>query len=332
MADTGMALLTASRLRAFRRCARLETITYVEGWRPVQEEDALAFGTLWHTGLEAWWTAHQRQAPADALGAGLAAVASKARDLFSQVKVEELLRGYDRKWSDQAYEVVGVEESFGAPLLNPETMLPSRTWRLAGKIDARATNGDGRRLIVEHKTSSQDISPSADYWAKLQMDHQLSIYTIGAEALGWTPEGCLYDVVLKPAQKPLLATPVEARKYTKEGRLYYAAQREQDETPEEYRTRVRKAIEADPDRYFQRREIPRTESQIAEFLADAWAQGRAMREAHLANRAPRNPDACHQFGTCPFWLCCSTGSAPDAYPDIYRRLDDVHPELTDQTV
>ncbi len=37
-----MKLLTASRLRAYRKCARLESLTYVEGWRTVVESEALA--------------------------------------------------------------------------------------------------------------------------------------------------------------------------------------------------------------------------------------------------------------------------------------------------
>lgn len=321
--------LTHSRLRAARKCARLERLAYVDGWRPVEEAEALSFGRLWHTAMEAWWLSCQSGAVPD-LDAALAAISGHGRDAWTQVRVEELLRGYHARWAGETLTVVGVEETFDAPLINPATMQPSRTWRLAGRIDARAESATGRRLVVEHKTTSEDISPAADYWLRLQMDHQLSIYMIGAESLGWMPDGCLYDVVLKPALRPLMATPVEARKITRDGRLY-ANQREVDETADEYRARVRTAIETDPDRYYQRREIPRTESQIAEFLADAWVQAQSMRDAHRLGRAPRNPDACHQYGVCPYWLCCSTGSDPSDYPGVYRRLDDVHPELADDT-
>ena len=34
-----------------------------------------------------------------------------------------------------AYEVLAVEASFVSPLINPDTMAPSRTWNLAGKVD-----------------------------------------------------------------------------------------------------------------------------------------------------------------------------------------------------
>jgi hypothetical protein len=285
--------------------------------------------------MEAWWLAHRLPSFTAAdfglelsapLNHALRAVAGRAADPFVQVRCDELLRGYDARWTGQQFEVVGVEEEFRAPLINPETMQPSRTWRLGGKIDARAVAPDGRRLIVEHKTSSEDISPAADYWLKLQMDPQLSIYFIGAESLGWPPDGALYDVVLKPLQRPAKATLEADRKHKKDGTLY-ANQRETDETPEEYRARVREAIEAAPERYFQRREIPRTESQLADFLYDAWAQGRDMREAHLAGRAPRNSDACFAYGKCPMWEICSKGLNPAEHPDRYRRVAHVHPEL-----
>jgi hypothetical protein len=223
-----------------------------------------------------------------------------------------LLRGYDVQWSHQRLEIVGVEDEFRAPLINPTTMRSSKTWTLAGKIDARATL-DGRRLIVEHKTTSEDISPAADYWLKLQMDHQLSIYTIGAEALGWPPDGCLYDVIKKPAIRPLEVN----------------SRRTEPETPIEFRARLRAAIEEEPERWFQRKEIPRTEMQLIEFLYDAWAQGRSMADDHAAERAPRNPEACHLFGRCSMWAVCSAGLRPEEHPDLYRRIGHVHPELTE---
>lgn len=305
-------LLTVSRLRAYRRCARYERLSYVDGWRPVRDSEALHFGTLVHAGLEAWWTAHRHNAPELAREAAMAAVVGKAADPFTQVKVEELLRGYDARWADQRCEIDGVEDQFSAPLLNPQTMRRSKVWTLAGKIDARATI-DGRRLIVEHKTTSEDISPAADYWIKLQMDHQLSIYTLGAEALGWPPDGCLYDVLKKPALRPLEAN----------------SRRAAPETPDEFRARLRAAIDEEPERWFQRREIPRMESQLIEFLDDAWNQGASMAADHKAGRAPRNPEACHLFGRCPYWAVCSVGLRPEEHPDLFRRVEHVHPELAE---
>lgn len=325
-------LLTGSRLRSFRTCARLHQYQYVERWRPSQEPEYFRVGTLIHTGLESWWQAVNTGG--DRLAFALASVAGLAIDAFEQAKVEEMLLGYECVWGVTAadYEVLGVEQSFDAPLLNPKTWRESQTWRLAGKIDAIVRRkSDGHVLVVEHKTCGAEIDgEDAHYWQTLALDHQISGYVIGAEALGHKVVEILYDVLRKPAQRPLLATPEEARKYTKDGRLY-AAQRDRDEIPEEYRARVHEAIHENLSRYYQRRAIPRTQSQIADYLADAWQQGRAMRDLELEGFAPRNPDACFRFGSCPMWVCCSTGTHPSDHPATFVQIEDANPELGRET-
>jgi hypothetical protein len=328
--------LTASRMKAFRECARLHHYKYVEGWRPVRESDALRFGTLVHLGLEAWWLAHRAGAAGEApLVAAFSAVAGRGFDPYEQAKVEEVLRGYAARWTGDValYEVLGVEVSFDTRLLNPDTWRPSSTWRLAGKVDLLLRErASGRVLVCEHKTTGDSIEdPAAAYWSRLQMDFQISGYVIGAESLGHEVSDILYDVALRPGLRPLLATPVENRKYRKDGGLY-AGHRETDETPDEYRARLRAAMEEAPGRHFQRRVIPRTESQLRDFLVDAWQQAAAMRLSARLGHAPRNPDACHRFGTCGFWQVCSTGCEPEQFPHEYEKVENVNPELVTEEV
>lgn len=329
-----MKLLTVSRLRSRRRCKRREHYEYVRGFRPVREDENLAFGSLWHTAMDAWWRALLKNEPDVAWGCAMDAIAGKARDPFTQVKAEELLAGYDRRWRAEtvaAFDVVAIETEFRAALLNPDTLRCSQTWNLGGKVDKCIVARDGgAKGIAEHKTTSEDASPGSPYWQKLEMDHQVSNYYVGAETIGFRPEFCLYDVVLKPGQKPLKATPPDKRKYRQDGQPY-AGQRDRDETPEEYGDRIREAIAEDPSRYFIRAEVPRTDAQLKDFLEDAWAESKAMHEDHLAGRAPRNPDACHAYGQCPFWDACSTKTDPEEMPDRYSRLDWPHPELTPDT-
>lgn len=318
-------LLTVSRMRTWRDCRRRHGLMYLEGWRPRQQAEALRFGSLAHTGLEAWW----KDDGTGRLVAAIEAMAGRGFDEFEQAAAEELMAGYDAQWGgDDRYEVLAVEETFFAPLLNPETGAASRTWLLAGKLDGIVQDREtGAKLILEHKTTVENIADPADpYWAKLGMDAQVSHYYVGAESLGHSAEGCLYDVLLRPRMKPLKATPEESRKYTKDGRLY-ANQRDRDEAPEEFRVRVRADIQANPDKYFQRRTIGRTDGDIREYLDDVWAEGRMMREAELAGRAPRNPESCHRFGTCPFWDACAYGMRLADHPEAFEQVADVHPEL-----
>ncbi len=320
-------LLTNSRFRCRRECHRKHHIQYVEGWRPVRASEAMFFGTLAHTGLEAWW-----KAGADRLGAALEAVQNGAWDAYQQAAVEELLAGYELRWGhlmdEGRFEVIAIEETFTVPMINPATGGVSRTWAFAGKVDGIIRDCQtGALFLLEHKTTGDTIcDPAALYWQKLAMDYQVSHYFIGAEALGHEVAGCLYDVLLRPQLRPYKATPEEKRKYKKDGALY-GNQRAEDETPDAYRIRVREDIEDKPEKYFQRRDVFRTDSDIQDYLFDAWAEGRSMREAELAGRAPRNPEACHRFGTCSFWDICANGLKPEDDPDRFERVEDVHPEL-----
>ena len=319
-------LLTISRMRAWRTCKRLHKLSYMDGWRPVRQADALRQGDMGHLGLEAWWRAEHGVR----LDAALAAMTGRAGDPYEQVAMEELLRGYDYEYADQMdrYEVFVIEGSFTAPLVNPETGQPSRTWLLAGKKDGVIRDlSTGAVLLLEHKLTADSFAEDSDpYWIKLGMDAQVSHYFMGAETDGYAPEGCLYDVLRRPQLRPLKATPEESRKYTKFGELY-KNQREHDETLKEYRVRVRADISDRPTKYFGRRMIARTERDLVEYLTDTWAEARIMREAEKADVAPKSPEACHRFGTCTYWPICAYGLDPADHPEMFERVEDVHPEL-----
>jgi hypothetical protein len=97
-----------------------------------------------------------------------------------------MLRGYDARWLEDTvlYDVLAVEEEFSTPLVNPETGSASRTWTLGGKVDAIVREkATGRVLLVEHKTTSEAIGPGSEYWRRLRIDAQVSIYFDGAAAI-----------------------------------------------------------------------------------------------------------------------------------------------------
>lgn len=316
-------LLTESRQKTHRRCQREEQIRYQLGYVPMASSEALRFGTLMHKGLEAWWTGIDGT---ERLGCALEAIQGLAADEYEAVRLECLLIGYDIRWRSEDFEAISVEQEFRAPLLNPTTNAPSKTFERAGKIDVIARRkSNGRKVIIEHKTSGEDISPGSTYWARVRMDGQISGYFRGAEALGHEVESCIYDVIGKVALKPYKATPEESRKYTKDGRLY-ANQREADETPVEYRARVLEHIAANPDDYYQRAEIVRLESELRAYDLETWQQAVQMRDAQRLGIAPRNPDACSRFGQlCSYFDVCS--GAASLEDERFTKLAWAHPEL-----
>lgn len=235
-----------------------------------------------------------------------------APDPFEVSRAEAMLRGYDARWRDEEYEVLAVEAEFRAPLVNPETGASSRTWQRGGKIDMIVRElRTARILTVEHKHTTEDFSPGSAYWKRLRMDGQVSGYFVGADALGFPAEACLYDILGKPKLRPY-----------QPGKTRAVA-----ETPAEFLVRCMEAIAADPASYFRRGEVVRLEAESAEALFDDWQIAVQMRESQRLGRFPRNPDACVRFGrTCEFFDVC-TGEASIEDPTRFRRSEHVHPEL-----
>ncbi len=189
-----------------------------------------------------------------------------------------------------------------------------------------------KTFVVEHKTSSEDIGLGSRYWTKLTLDAQVSNYLVGARALGFEPDGVLYDVLRKPGLEPRLATPISDRKYTKPTKSdpvprLYANQRDRDETPEEYRDRILADIADRPDYYYQRGVVVRLEEEERDAAFDTWQTAEQIRLNRNAGRWPRNVDACSQFGRmCEYWPVCSGEASID---DQIRFVSgETHPELS----
>lgn len=305
-----------------------------QGYRAAFDDPNLGFGKLGHSGLEAWWLA--RQAQPDNQTAWINAALSEIqrahyRDTFAEVRACSLLIGYHAMWADEPMEVLAVEKQFDTELRNPATSGVSKTWRFGGKIDA-IVRVDGEVWIVEHKTSQEDFSSGSDYRVRLQLDHQVSNYLAGARTLGYDPKGCIYDVLGKPAHKPLQATPEEARKYTKptkkdpEPRLY-AGQRLEDETPTEYGDRIAAAILENPEKYYARWPVVRLAEEEREAAFDMWHNGLQIRESRAANVWPRNPDACKRYGrSCTFLAACAGRASLDDATK-FRKTEKKNEEL-----
>jgi Holliday junction resolvase-like predicted endonuclease len=319
--SVSLPLLTNSRAKAFRRCARFHQNSYILRYRPCQKAEALHFGSVFHLMLAAWWTAN----PELRLSSALDEVGLRELDEIDRILAEELILAYDARWSEEPLRTERVEVQFETALINPATGALSRTWRLGGKIDVIASR-DGRPMIVEHKTTSEDIAPGSAYWRKLRIDSQVSTYFLGAQSIGFDVETCIYDVIRKPKLEPLKATPEASRKYTKQGALY-ANQRDRDETPEEFRARLREHIAENIEKLFQRGEVVRSEAELAEFNFDMWQTARMIREAEVAERHPRNPDACFQWSrACEYFDVC-TGAASLTDESRFRKVEATNEEL-----
>lgn len=320
-------LISASSLRCFRACPRLYQYKYVMGYRPTVQAESLRIGSLLHKGLEGWWLAAKDGVDVDLrLTAAEQAIRQNSNDDYDIARVNALMAGYHYRWSGVAMTVIGVEVEYMVDLQNPATGASSRTFRHAGKIDAIAEI-NGERWVIEHKSSSSDITAGSFYWQQLRLDNQVSQYILAANLMGQDVVGCIYDVVKKPGLRPGKATPVESRRYTKNGKLD-ARQRLEDETPQAFSLRIIDEIAENPDKYYQRGQITLLEGDTEESSFDMWQTARTIRDSELAGRWPRNPASCMAYNReCEFFPCC-TGAGSLDNPVNFRRKEKYHQELS----
>jgi hypothetical protein len=297
---------TQTSISRFALCPRLYEIEFVRLYRPVREARELALGRIWHQVQEAWWSRGEWAAPL-----------WQITDDYERARWQVLAAGYDVRWEHGEYATIAVEKQFSFPFAG---------WEIQGQVDGIVEDDSGRTWLLEHKTTSSDLGSASGYWARLQHNRQISLYLEGLRQLGYTPAGCLYDVVCKPDHAPYLATPEHKRRLTKAGKLY-ASQRDADESVEAFTGRIGAAIAENPDRYYARTNVLQLEGESDEALRDVMDTLRLMDACAASGRFPRNPDACWRYGRpCDYWpVCTGSGSLDDS--SAYRRLAEPHPEL-----
>jgi hypothetical protein len=217
-----------------------------------------------------------------------------------------LLSGHFWRYSQDDLRFLAAEQTFEMPLIHPATGAVKRHCCLAGKFDAIVQLPDGRLAVLEYKTAGEDIGPDSPYWLRLRWDGQISLYILAARSLGYDVAAVLYDVTRKPT--------IRLR---------------QKERPEEYGKRLLADVGERPDHYYQRRELPCLEDQLAEFQVELWQQAEHLAEVERRGWWFRNVSAL-TCRSCPFHEFCLAGVTVEpggAPPAGFEFLADVHPEL-----
>jgi len=266
----------------------------------------------------------------------LSAIAEYPDNLVA-AKCRALLTGYDLIYSDNPYVPVAVESYVQAAIINPETNATSRTFESGGVLDVVAEYRS-RRILIDHKTTSDDIEdPSGPYWRQLAIDGQPSHYMLLEWQNGRKVDEAVWDVMRKPSISPKKITKAEQRQAVA-NRKYFdrplsqfsldELQLEPRETLEMYEARlVWDCTQERPQRYFQRKTIPRLDSELIEYARDLWDHGQEILHARNAQRHTRNPWACMNYGSpCKFLGICSGYDTADS--GQWRRKECVHNELT----
>jgi len=249
-----------------------------------------------------------------------------------------LLAGYDRKWSGSPYLIDAVESVLTSHLYNPETTRRSRTFTVAGKLDVRATEiATGAKVIVDHKTTTQDISdPNGSYWRQLVVESQATHYMLLEWLNGNKVDYALWDVVRKPGISPKTLTKGDGLAAKASGvycgRVLSAEEADRvsadgRETPMMYAARLAKdCTELRPEWYFQRRKIPRLDSEVREYALELWGHGQDILATRASGRWARNSGACMLYGSpCKFLGLCSGHDSLESGKWVAKAF--VHKEL-----
>lgn len=357
--------ITCSQIRSFCKCLRRHYLEYILGIRPTQQAHYFRFGGAFHDALD---LRTKGQLEEDAITNAL-----KGYDDFCEydILIEKeilicILKGYFWRWQnmDSKIEVVESELSFELPIEHPLTG-EKHELSICGKIDKIVCLPDGRMAIMEHKTTSDDLDPAGNYFKRLRIDLQISIYTLAAKMMGYPIETVLYDVVRKPTTKPKQLTQAQTQHLVKTGKylgklsgLEYAygcydvnfdeneltvivnselAEVKKGargfsvtETLSMYANRLLAEMCDRYDNFYARREIARLDSDMQDTKLMLWQYAQMISRCNQDGCWPMNDSSCVGFGTCPYFDLCNCGYDPfDNFyvPEHFIQVSDVHQEL-----
>jgi hypothetical protein len=277
------------------------------------------------------------------------------RDTIVGIQAAVMVTEYVRRYfveDVQQYETEQVEFEVLTPIVNPKTGARSRTFRgHVSKIDALAFDRYSREdVIVEHKSTSEDLAAYSPYWRRLAIDSQVSKYVLSMRQAGRGDlRSILYDVVKKPTTKPkrviakLVRTTAETGEYfgfpvpaaeLETLRDAYEAGKgakggfsgQYDESLILYGLRLRRIVLDDLAGFYQRQTVTRTDADVLEYARELWQLGKEIRESRAADVAPKNTSHCNSYGRlCEYFsLCTGEASADD---DRFKSVDWVHSEI-----
>lgn len=292
---------TTSMVKCFKQCRKKYELEYIEELKPLKTPKALELGILYHKGLEMLLCGLDLSNIRGELEVYQRNTCEEANLDYDAIPVAvafEMIKAFYRESGYQNWNLLGVEKRF--------EVSTGYGKRLIGKIDA-LIEFEGKHFLVEHKTTSCWASDGNEYLHNLLWDEQPTNYLYAIETMRKNNEidippvaGVFYNIVEKPSIRPLLATPLEKRRYTQTGALY-ANQREFDETPEEYARRVSEWYK-EKNRVHQHF-VHRTPADIEAQIADLNLVFRDMAECEKNETYYRNPAACSIID-CPFRPKC----------------------------
>jgi PD-(D/E)XK nuclease superfamily len=257
-------ILSASAASCLKTCPVKYRNAYKLGIRRIEEPEARRMGTNWHEGLDCISMNAEQPCPncsklsqPDSMcyrcnGTGFvddpeAAVvrmlnhryetlypgmSKESREAERTVLLYSLF-AYSNHYHDAKVKVVAREIPFRIPMIDPRTRRALPNVYIDGQID-KLVLSDGRMAVMEHKSTSDSVDPSSDYWGHLRLDTQTAIYTYAAcrlQADGLLEpykirsedepiSSIIYDVWHKPQIKPKKLSQAETNEFLETSKYF----------------------------------------------------------------------------------------------------------------
>jgi len=237
------------------------------------------------------------------------------RTLLAKAKARAQITGYHHRYAGAGYTPTSIEQEFHLPIINPATGHPSKNFQQAGRIDAEVIAPSGECYNLDHKTTSMDIAdPAAVYWRQLAVESQVSMYALACWQQERKVDGSVWDVIRKPSIRPAKLTKAEIKAIGDEGTYHGGGVTAEDweyvqvvgrENVNLYECRLTRDCLDRPLHYYQRRTVPRLDSEMLAWAEELWVVAKDIRETQIRAgmcEKPetawfRNSGACMNYGT-----------------------------------
>lgn len=323
-------ILTYSALSTFRNCRRRFWWRYVVEIVPINRGDpALRFGTIIHDALE---THHSGGDPIPLIESRFSALPAEYRG--DRLLAIAMMQAYLRIYAVENFKVLELERPFETEIINPATGAASRSFVMAGKMDA-LLGKDGGTWLGEHKTAAR-IDQA--YLERLWMDFQIHLYSAYEEQItGRRVDGVLYNVLTKAKLKQAEGETEEAFKVrhaelcasNKSGKS--TAKRQMPESDEDFAKRLAEKYR-EPG-MFHREPLILSRDRVKSVLAEVWELTQALLIAHRGGITSfyQNTGDCWKYNKpCPYWALCLSENSPNVQANLYEHKP-AHEELNAST-
>ncbi len=320
-------ILTYSGMRLFQNCRRKYHLRYNEYLVPLKADEILYLGSVWHSVMELWYGGGDRDTRIPAIRSLIDQSFPNHHSDPSQKRdwhlCHAMFEGYIKRYSEEDFQILAIEQEFSIPIINPSTGRSSRTFELRGKVDGLAQMRDtGELFLLEHKSAAQI---TGDYIERLPSDFQINLYAMAlSRFLKRKISGVIYNVTRKASLKQSegeTEEQFEMRKAeliqkSKTGKT--SAKRKIAETDEAFRERLTEKYH-DPEMFY-REILYLSDEDASRTASEIWDITKLILTARCENSWLPNWESCFKFGSqpCMYWPLCRSGNNPNVRENFYK--------------